>query len=424
MDPCPAVPDGSRTRSPGWQTHDVTERIAVDDPDEPRVAVFVGLRDQALRGRREAAGGDLAGLFIAEGDLVVERADRAGYRLRALLLDATRTKPLPVEPVDGVPVYAGGPDVIRRITGLAVHRGVMGCFERRPVPDAETVLDGVRRVVVCENVANPTNLGLVARSASALGVDALLLDPTSCDPLYRRASRVSMGEVYARPTVDRSAARRPGAPVRPRVRGRRAHPGPDGRRHRRAGLRTRGPGCARAGCRRSRPVRRHAGRRRPPGADPAPRRGRLAQRRLRRRHRLLRARAVLSAADLRVTRPRGQRCRPARASRRGTTLPDTSGRIIIGRCRSPWSSRPTTRRGRSAPRWTRSCGLPTRSPTSRSSSPPTAVATPPRTSPARMASRCSISPKRPRRSRSTPPTSPPPRSRACTWTPTPAPPPP
>ena len=185
--------------SSGWQTHGVTERITVDDPHDPRVAVFVGLRDQALRGRREAAGGDVAGLFIAEGDLVVERAARAGYRLRALLLDATRTKPLPVDPGDGVPIYAGGPDVIRRITGLAVHRGVMGCFERRPVPDAETVLADVRRVVVCENVANPTNLGLVARSAVALGIDALLLDPTSSDPLYRRASRVSMGEVYALP---------------------------------------------------------------------------------------------------------------------------------------------------------------------------------------------------------------------------------
>ena len=177
----------------------MAERIAVDDPADPRVAEFVGLRDQALRGRREADGGDLAGLFIAEGDLVVERAVRSGYRLRALLLDATRTKPLPIEPGDDVPVYAGGPDVIRRITGLAVHRGVMGCFERRRVPDAAAVLAGARRVVVAENVANPTNLGVIARSAVALGADALLLDPTSCDPLYRRASRVSMGEVYALP---------------------------------------------------------------------------------------------------------------------------------------------------------------------------------------------------------------------------------
>ncbi|MCU1354558.1 MAG: putative rRNA methylase [Acidimicrobiales bacterium] len=173
-------------------------RVPVDDPDDPRLAEFVGLRDHELRQRRESPGGDLAGVFIAEGDLVVERAVRAGYRLRAVLVDATRSEPLSIDP-GATPVYAAGPDVVRRITGMGVHRGIMASLDRRPVPDAVEVVAVARRVVVLEDVNNPTNLGLIARSAAALGVDALLLDPTCCDPLYRRAARVSMGEVYALP---------------------------------------------------------------------------------------------------------------------------------------------------------------------------------------------------------------------------------
>jgi len=75
--------------------------VAVDDPADPRIEEFLGLRDHELRRRRESPGGDLAGIFIAEGDLVVERAVRAGYRLRSVLVDATRTLPLP-SAIDGL----------------------------------------------------------------------------------------------------------------------------------------------------------------------------------------------------------------------------------------------------------------------------------------------------------------------------------
>lgn len=172
--------------------------IPVTDSTDPSIEEFVGLRDADLRRRREARGGDLAGIFIAEGDLVVERALRAGYRLRSVLVDATRTDPLP-EPLADVAVYAAGRALVLEITGMAVHRGVMASFDRRPVPSAAEVLTGAARVVVLENLTNPTNLGIIARSAVALGADALLLDPSCCDPLYRRASRVSMGEVFALP---------------------------------------------------------------------------------------------------------------------------------------------------------------------------------------------------------------------------------
>ncbi|MEZ5179652.1 MAG: RNA methyltransferase [Acidimicrobiales bacterium] len=172
--------------------------IPVDDPADPRIEEFVGLRDADLRRRREAPGGDLAGIFVAEGDVVVERALRAGYALRSVLVDATRTAPLPAE-VRGVPVYAAGPALVLAITGMAMHRGCIASFDRRPVPSLLDVLAPATRVVVLENLTNPTNLGVIARSAVALGADALVLDPSCCDPLYRRASRVAMGEVFALP---------------------------------------------------------------------------------------------------------------------------------------------------------------------------------------------------------------------------------
>jgi tRNA G18 (ribose-2'-O)-methylase SpoU len=173
--------------------------VEITDPADDRVADFVGLRDHDLRRRREADGGDRAGVFVAEGDLVLSRALRAGYAVRAVLIDARRTQPLPPELPPSCPVFAAGPAVVLRITGYHLHRGILGTFDRRPVPAPAEVIAGRRRVVALENLVNPTNLGVIARSAVALGWEALLLDPTCCDPLYRRAARVAMGEVYALP---------------------------------------------------------------------------------------------------------------------------------------------------------------------------------------------------------------------------------
>jgi tRNA G18 (ribose-2'-O)-methylase SpoU len=173
------------------------DRLApVADPADPRVAAFVGLRDRALA--RHVPRGE-PGTFIAEGDIVVERALRAGYRPRALLVDATRPGPLPPGVPPGTPVYAAAPPVLERITGLGVHRGMLGCFDRRPPRPPAEVIAAARRLVVLERVSNPTNLGVVLRSAAGLGMDAVLLDPTCSDPLYRRTSRVAMGEGYAFP---------------------------------------------------------------------------------------------------------------------------------------------------------------------------------------------------------------------------------
>ncbi len=174
-------------------------RIDVNDPEDPRIATFQGLRDHVLRRRREQPDGDMAGVFVAEGDIVVERALRAGYELQALLVDGKRTKPLPDVIDDAVPVYAAGPEVLQRITGYHLHRGVLACFKRRELLSVDEAIAGARTVAVIEGVNNPTNLGLILRCAIGLGVDSYLLDPTCCDPLYRRCGRVSMGEAYGTP---------------------------------------------------------------------------------------------------------------------------------------------------------------------------------------------------------------------------------
>jgi tRNA G18 (ribose-2'-O)-methylase SpoU len=170
--------------------------VPIDDPRDPRIAPFVGLRDRELA-RRVAPGG--RGVFIAEGDVVAERALRAGYEPLAVLVDASRRDPLPPGLNAGAPVYAAAPAVLQRITGLGVHRGLLACFGRRPPRPAAEVLDAARRVVVLERVSNPTNLGVILRSAAGLGMDAVLLDPTCSDPLYRRTARVAMGEGYGFP---------------------------------------------------------------------------------------------------------------------------------------------------------------------------------------------------------------------------------
>jgi tRNA G18 (ribose-2'-O)-methylase SpoU len=168
----------------------------VTDPADPRVADYVGLTDAARRMRHEPE----AGFFIAEGEKVVSRAAAAGYPARSLLVSPQRLAELdPALLSLGCPVRVASYDVLRAVTGFHVHRGVLASFGRLPVPSAEAVLRTARRVVVMEEVTNHTNLGAVFRSAAGLGMDAVLLGPRSCDPLYRRSVRVSMGQVFAVP---------------------------------------------------------------------------------------------------------------------------------------------------------------------------------------------------------------------------------
>jgi tRNA G18 (ribose-2'-O)-methylase SpoU len=162
--------------------------------DDPRIGDYRALTDLELRTRWEPPNG----LFIAEGELVIRRALRAGYRLRSILVDEKRTEQF-ADLSDDAVVYAGTPDVLEAITGFHVHRGVLASFHRRDLPSIEELLVSARRLVVLEGLNTHTNLGALFRSAAALGIDAIVLSPNCADPLYRRAVRVSMGEVFAIP---------------------------------------------------------------------------------------------------------------------------------------------------------------------------------------------------------------------------------
>ncbi|WP_041940236.1 MULTISPECIES: TrmH family RNA methyltransferase [Frankia] len=172
-----------------------TRIVAIDDPADSRVDDYVALTDVALRRRREPADG----LFIAEGERVITRALRAGYRPRSVLVSPARLGAVPADLPADVPVYVAGADVLAAITGFEVHRGALASMCRRPPLAPADVLAAARRVLVCEDIVSHTNLGAIFRSAAGLGMDAVLLSPRCADPLYRRSVRVSMGEVFAVP---------------------------------------------------------------------------------------------------------------------------------------------------------------------------------------------------------------------------------
>ncbi|CAO5231319.1 TrmH family RNA methyltransferase [Frankia sp. AgKG'84/4] len=180
----PCDPDGAVDRA-----------VAIDDAADPRVDDFVALTDVALRRRREPADG----LFIAEGERVIVRALRAGYRPRSVLVAPARRGAVPADLPADVPIYVAGPDVLAAITGFEVHRGALASMCRRPARTAADVLATARRILICEDIVSHTNLGAIFRSAAGLGMDAVLLSPRCADPLYRRSVRVSMGEVFAVP---------------------------------------------------------------------------------------------------------------------------------------------------------------------------------------------------------------------------------
>lgn len=167
------------------------ERRDVADRDDPAIAAFVSLRDPVVRNE--------LGCFVAEGPDVLGQAIALGLEIVSALVDGRHPTP------SGLPstctVSAASPKLIGEITGLGVHRGVLALVRRpRPRTLEETLVDA-RRVVVLEGVENPVNVGLIARSVAGLGFDALLVDSTSADPLYRRAVTASRGATLHLPWV-------------------------------------------------------------------------------------------------------------------------------------------------------------------------------------------------------------------------------
>lgn len=172
--------------------------IEITSLEHPGVEVFSTLTEAQLRNRVEPD----KGIFIAESPKVIAVALDAGYEPVSFLCERKHitgdAAPLLGRCPD-VPVYTGGRDLLTRLTGYTLTRGVL-CAMRRPQPLAvEAVCRNARRIVVIDGVVDTTNIGAIFRSAAALDIDAVLLTPTSCDPLNRRAVRVSMGSVFLVP---------------------------------------------------------------------------------------------------------------------------------------------------------------------------------------------------------------------------------
>ncbi len=169
----------------------------IDDPGDPRIADYVHLADPEARRRRERDE-----LFVAEGTTAIRRLLASDHVVRSVLLTpAARDRLAGHLDTMAAPVYLARRDVLAATVGFDLHRGAVASAHRRPLPDVQTVVAGARRVVVLEGLNDPENLGAIARSARALGIDAAVLDPTCIDPYYRRTVRVSMGEILFLPTA-------------------------------------------------------------------------------------------------------------------------------------------------------------------------------------------------------------------------------
>jgi tRNA G18 (ribose-2'-O)-methylase SpoU len=169
--------------------------IEISDLSDPRLADFTVSTDVALKKAR----GTEHGLYIAESALVLERALRAGHRPRSVLTLAN-TLDEAVALVGGdVPVFVGAGELLTELTGYVLHRGLIAAMHRPALPEPAVLLADARRILILENVTDPTNVGAIFRSAGAIGADAILVTPRCSDPFYRRAIRVSMGTVLQVP---------------------------------------------------------------------------------------------------------------------------------------------------------------------------------------------------------------------------------
>ncbi|MDO4853828.1 MAG: RNA methyltransferase [Coriobacteriia bacterium] len=170
---------------------------------DERLDAYLRLTELQLRNKLEPE----KGIFIAESEKVIERALAGGYEPVSMLipdhklagLDALIERACKASAAGDIPVFVAPAEQIQTITGYELTRGVLCAMRRPQLPSVENLLAGARRVAVLEDITNHTNVGAIFRSAAALGVDAVLVTPACCDPLYRRAARVSMGTVFQVP---------------------------------------------------------------------------------------------------------------------------------------------------------------------------------------------------------------------------------
>ncbi|KGJ72154.1 rRNA methyltransferase [Cryobacterium roopkundense] len=172
--------------------------IEIADLSDPRLVDYAHLTDVALKKAR----GTEHGLYIAESALVLERALRSGHAPRSVLaLGNTAEEAVAVlgDWADRIPVFVGPGELLAELTGYILHRGLIAAMHRPALPDPDDLLASARRIVILENVSDPTNVGAIFRSAGAIGADAVLVTPRCSDPFYRRSIRVSMGTVLQVP---------------------------------------------------------------------------------------------------------------------------------------------------------------------------------------------------------------------------------
>lgn len=172
--------------------------IEITDFTAPELDVYARLTEAQLLNREEPA----KGLFIAESPKVIERALDAGCEPVSLLMERKHIDAQAKDVIrrcGDIPVYTSDLDILTKLTGFQLTRGVLCAMRRPQLKRVEEVVNGAKRIVILENVMNPTNVGAIFRSAAALGMDAVLLTPGCSNPLYRRAARVSMGTVFQIP---------------------------------------------------------------------------------------------------------------------------------------------------------------------------------------------------------------------------------
>ena len=189
--------------------------IPITDLADPRLADYAHTTDVALKNAHRSEAGREHGLYLAESLLVLQRALRAGHVPRSVLALGTSvdeaTEALAEAGHPDAPVFVGPGELLAELTGYLLHRGLIASMHRPALPSVPELLGdpaggsaggpagGPRRVVVIENVVDPTNVGAIFRSAGAIGADAVLVSPRCSDPFYRRAIRVSMGTVLQVP---------------------------------------------------------------------------------------------------------------------------------------------------------------------------------------------------------------------------------
>ena len=172
--------------------------IEISSLSHPGAEVFSTLTEAQLRNRVEPE----KGIFIAESPKVIHVALNAGYQPLALMCEQRHIEGDAANIIDrcgDIPVYTGSRQLLSSLTGYTLTRGVLCAMRRKPEPTVEEVCRDAHRIVVIDGVVDTTNIGAIFRSAAALGIDAVLLTRNSCDPLNRRAVRVSMGSVFLVP---------------------------------------------------------------------------------------------------------------------------------------------------------------------------------------------------------------------------------